>query len=113
MLFNIKISLRKHDPVSKLKEEVGKRFNLEMNEFYLVRHSNDKEIKIMSESLFNSGLTSHAQIKVVLGTPSAEGAFQVKLSIVKLTDDCTDRGNQLFTVSQLGEISASPDETGL
>ena len=48
LLYNIKISLRKHDPVRRLKEEVGKRFNLDMNEFYLVRHSNDKEIKVLS-----------------------------------------------------------------
>ena len=113
LLYNIKISLRKHDPVRKLKEEVGKRFNLDTNEFYLVRHSNDKEIKVLSQSLFDAGLTSHAQVKVVLGTPSLEGAFQVKLSAVRLTDDCTDRGNQLFTVSQVGELVVNPDDTGL
>ena len=84
-----------------------------MNEFYLVRHSNDKEIKVLSQSLFDAGLTSHAQVKVVLGTPSLEGAFQVKLSAVRLTEECSDRGNQLFTVSQVGELVVSPDDTGL
>ena len=58
--FNIKISLKKSDPIRRLKEEVGKRFNLEMNEFYLVRNSNDKEIKDLDTSLTNAGLTSHS-----------------------------------------------------
>ena len=35
LLFNIKISLKKNDPMRRLKEEVGKRFNLQLNEFYL------------------------------------------------------------------------------
>ena len=46
--YNIKISIKKSDTVRKLKEQIGKRFNLEENEFYLVRHSNDKEIKEVS-----------------------------------------------------------------
>ena len=60
VLYNIKISLKKTDPVRKLKEQIAKRFNLELNEFYLVRHSNDKEIKELSKSLSASGFTSHA-----------------------------------------------------
>ena len=113
LLFNIKISMRKTDPVRKLKEEVARRFNLELNEFYLVRNSNDKEIKEMSTSLSSAGLTSHAMIKVVLGAPSLAGAYKIKLSLVQLTDDATDRGNQLFTTDYLGELTLSPEETGL
>ena len=60
LLYNIKISLKKSDPIRRLKEEVGKRFNLVMNEFYLVRRSNDKEIKEMAMTLSAAGLTSHA-----------------------------------------------------
>jgi len=60
ILYNIKISLKKSDPVRKLKEEVAKRFNLELNEFYLVRHSNEKEIKDLSSTLVAAGLTSHS-----------------------------------------------------
>ena len=93
LLFNIKISLKKADPVRRLKEEVSKRFNLEMNEFYLVRNTNDKEIKEMSTSLSAANLTSHSNIKIVLGAPSLEGGYKVKLSVVQLTDECTDRGN--------------------
>jgi len=42
-----------------------------------------------------------------------EGAYQVKLSVVQLTDDCTDRGNQLFKASELGSLVLNPEETGL
>ena len=42
-----------------------------------------------------------------------EGAYQVKLSVATLTDDCTDHGNQLFTVSSLGELMLTSIETGL
>ena len=66
----------------RLKEEVGKRFNLQLNEFYLVRNTNDKEIKEMATSLSAAGLTSHSMIKIVLGTPSLEGGYKVKLSVV-------------------------------
>ena len=65
-----------------MKEEVARRFNLELNEFYLVRNTNDKEIKEMSTSLTSAGITSHAMIKVVLGTPSLAGAYKIKLSLV-------------------------------
>ena len=84
--YTIKISLRRSDPIRKLKEEIGKRFSLEMHEFYLVRHSNDKEIREMSTTLSAAGLaSSHTMIKVVLGTPSLEGAYKVKISIAALT----------------------------
>ena len=112
LLFNIKISLPRTSPVRKLKEEISKRFCLEMNEFRLVRNSNDKEIKEMSISLTAAGLTSHSNVKVVLGPPSLEGVYKVKLSVASLTDDATDRGNQLFTVQELGEITLGPQETG-
>lgn len=52
-------------------------------------------------------------VKVVLGPPSLEGAYNVKLSSVALTDDATDKGNQIFTVKELGEITLIPEETGL
>lgn len=97
----------------KLKEEVAKRFNLEMNEFHLVRNTNDKEIKEMSMSLTQAGLSSHSMVKVVLGPPSLEGAYKVKLSSVELTDDATDKGNQMFTTKEIGEITLQPFETGL
>lgn len=84
-----------------------------MNEFYLVRHSNDKEIKEMASTLSAAGLTSHSMVKVVLGTPSVEGSYKIKLSTVQLTDDSTDQGNRLFTVEPLGEIMLTPQETGL
>ena len=42
-----------------------------------------------------------------------EGAYQVKLSVAALTDDCRDHGNQLFTVSSLGELMLTSIETGL
>lgn len=93
VLYNIKISLKKTDPVRKLKEQIAKRFNLELNEFYLVRHSNDKEIKELSKSLSAVGFTSHSMVKIVLGSPAMEGAYQVKISVIKITDECTDRGN--------------------
>ena len=89
------------------------RFNLEMNEFYLVRNTNDKEIKEMSTTLNLAGLTSHSNIKVVLGPPSMEGGYKVKLSTVQLTDDATDKGNQLFVTQYLGEITVIAEETGL
>ena len=111
--YNIKISMKRTDPIRVLKEQIGRRFNLELNEFYLVRHSNDKEIKEMSTTLAAAGLTSHAMVKVVLGTPSLEGAYKVKISVVSLTEDATDRGNQLFTCDFLGDMTAKPDETGL
>ena len=33
--------------------------------------------------------------------------------MVELTDEATDRGNHLFTVKALGELTVRPDETGL
>lgn len=84
-----------------------------MNDFHLIRNSNDKEIKEMSMSLTQAGLSSHAMVKVVLGPPSLEGAYKVKLSVAALTDEATDRGNQIFTVRELGELTIKPEETGL
>jgi len=86
---------------------------LELSEFYLVRHTNDKEIKEMSMSLTAAGLSSHAMVKVVLGAPALEGAYKIKLSVASLTDDCTDLGNKLFKVQELGEMTLRPEETGL
>ena len=63
-------------------------------------------------TLAAAGLSSHALVKVVLGTPALEGAYKVKLSVVSLKDDATDRGNQLFTVRDLGELTIRPEETG-
>ena len=97
----------------RLKEEVGKRFNLQLNEFYLVRNTNDKEIKEMATTLQAAGLTSYTNIKIVLGAPSLDGGYKIQLSVVELTDEATDRGNQLFTVKPLGELTVRPDETGL
>lgn len=77
----------------RLKEEVAKRFNLEMNEFYLVRNTNDKEIKEMATTLSAAGLTSHSNIKIVLGAPTLDGGYKVKLSVVRITDEATNRGN--------------------
>ena len=91
--FNIKISIKKSDPIRKFKEQIGSRFGLEMNEFYLKRNTNDKEIKEMSSTLAAAGFTSHSNIKVVMGTPSFDGGYKVKLSKVYLTDDCLDKGN--------------------
>ena len=42
-----------------------------------------------------------------------EGAYQVKLSVVALTDECKDSGNQLFTINALGDLVVTPVETGL
>ena len=67
----------------------------------------------MSMSLSACGLTSHSMVKVVLGPPSSEGGYKVKISVVELTDDCTDRGNQLFTVKEVGQMVVKSDETGL
>jgi hypothetical protein len=64
-------------------------------------------------TLTAAGLSSDAMVKVVLGKPALEGAYKVKLSVVALTDDATDRGNQLFTVRELGEMTLRPEETGL
>ena len=58
--YKIKISMKKTDAVRKLKEEIGKRFNLDMNEFFLVRNSNEKEIKELDFTLDHAGLTSHS-----------------------------------------------------
>ena len=58
-----------------------------------MRHSNDKEIKEVSSTLAAVGLTSHSNVKVVLGTPSMENTYKVTLSVVKLTDEATDKGN--------------------
>ena len=52
-------------------------------------------------------------VKVVLGTPSVEGSYKVKLSTVQLTDDSTDQGNRLFIVEPLGEMMLTPEMTGL
>ena len=52
----------------------------------------------MSMTLAAAGLTAHSMVKVVLGPPSSDGGYKVKLSVVELTDDATDKGNQLFTV---------------
>jgi hypothetical protein len=52
-------------------------------------------------------------VKVVLGTPAMEGAYQIKLSAARITDECTDRGNQIFTVQELGELTVMPQDTGL
>ena len=81
-MFKIKISLKKTDPMRRLKEEVAKRFNIEMNEFYLVRNTNDKEIKEMATTLSAAGLTSHSSIKIVLDTPTLDGGYKIKLSVV-------------------------------
>lgn len=113
LVYNIKISMKRSDPIRKLKEQIGKRFNLEMNEFYLVRHSNDKELREMSQSLIGAGLSSHSSVKIVLGKPALEGAYKIKVSIVRLTDDCTDQGNKLFTIETLGDMTLKPEETGL
>ena len=61
----------------RLKEEVGKRFNLQLNEFYLVRNTNDKEIKEMATTLQAANITSYSNIKVVLGAPSLDGGYRV------------------------------------
>ena len=61
----------------RIKEEVSKRFNLQLNEFYLVRNTNDKEIKEMATTLQAAGITSYSNIKVVLGAPSLDGGYRV------------------------------------
>ena len=111
--FKIKLSIPRDQPVRVLKEQIAKRFDLKLNEFYLCRQSNDKEIREMSTTLQAAGLTSHAMVKVCLGTPSLEGAYQIKISVVQMTDDCTDQGNQLFTCTELGPMVLNPEETGL
>ena len=43
--FDVKISLARTCTVKELKQVIAKRMSLSMNEFYLVRHANDREIR--------------------------------------------------------------------
>ena len=64
--------------------------SLSINEFYLVRSANDKEIKEINKSLTHTNLSNHSQIKIVIGTPELEGVYQVKISVIHLKDDGKD-----------------------
>lgn len=91
---------------------VARRMELSINEFYMVRNSNDAEIKELHKSMTALGLSTHSMIKIVLGTPSDSSYYQVKLQEVQLTDDATDKGNQLFTMKEVGTIKIKPEDTG-
>jgi hypothetical protein len=75
---------------------------LEMDDFHLVRNSNDKEIKEMERSLALLGISDYSLIDVKLGKPHLDGGYQVNMTLARLTDDCTDRGNVLFTSESIG-----------
>ena len=85
---------------------------LSINEFYMVRNSNDTEIKEMHKSMTALGLSTHSMIKIVLGTPSDSSQYKVKIYEAKLTDEATDKGNQIYTTSQVGTLQVKPEDTG-
>ena len=110
--FSVKISIARTETARKLKEMVARRMELSINEFYLVRNSNDTEIKEMHKSMTALGLSTHSMIKIVLGTPSDSSQYKVKMFEVKLTDEATDKGNQIYTASQVGTLNVKPEDTG-
>ena len=108
--FDVKISLARTCTVKELKQVIAKRMSLSMNEFYLVRHANDREIRELNQKLTYTGLSNHSQIKIVMGTPQLEGVYQVKMSVVKLIDGAKD--NEIFEVEPLGQLIVNPEHTG-
>ena len=73
--FRIKISIACSQTVQQLKQQIANRFSLDLNDFYLVKNINDKEIKEMNKSLALVGIQDHAMIKVVLGKPQLDGGY--------------------------------------
>ena len=101
MRFDVRVSLPRTNTVKQLKEIIAKRMQLSINEFYLIRSANDKEIKELNKTLVFIGLSDHSQIKIVIGKPEMEGVYKIKLSVVHLVDDL-GKDNQIFEVEPLG-----------
>ena len=74
---------------------IGKRMQLSINEFYLVRDATDKQIKDINKTLTMSGLSDHSRVRIVKGEPEMEGAYKIQISSVKLTDD-SGSDNKIF-----------------
>ena len=109
--FEVKVSLPRTSTVKQLKEIIGKRMQLSINEFYLVRSANDRVIKDINQSLTYTGLSNHSQIRIVLGKPEMEGSYKVTVSVVKILDAC-ERDNQICETEPLGSLIISPESTG-